>query len=69
MKTIDSRRRHIAAGLALAPLATSLSVFGQAAMPKTLTLLVPRTLVDPMMWWLVPLRPACLGFLVDRTLL
>lgn len=42
MNTIDSRRRHIAAGLALAPLATSLSVFGQAAMPKTLTLLVPQ---------------------------
>ncbi len=42
MNIIDSRRRHIAAGLALAPLATSLPVFAQAAMPKALTLLVPQ---------------------------
>jgi|LauGreDrversion4_2_1035121.scaffolds.fasta_scaffold32713_4 tripartite-type tricarboxylate transporter receptor subunit TctC len=42
MKLINSRRRHIAAGLVLAPLASSLSVFGQANMPKTLTLLVPQ---------------------------
>jgi tripartite-type tricarboxylate transporter receptor subunit TctC len=42
MNLINSRRRHIAAGLALAPLASSLSVFGQANMPKTLTLLVPQ---------------------------
>jgi len=42
MNLINSRRRHIAAGLALAPLASSLSVFGQVNMPKTLTLLVPQ---------------------------
>ena len=42
MNLINSRRRHIAAGLALAPQASSLSVFGQANMPKTLTLLVPQ---------------------------
>ncbi|MEY3468573.1 MAG: hypothetical protein RL203_667 [Pseudomonadota bacterium] len=41
MNLIISRRRHIAAGLALAPLASSMSVFGQANMAKTLTLLVP----------------------------
>lgn len=42
MNLINSRRRHIAAGLALAPLASALSVFGQVNMPKTLTLLVPQ---------------------------
>ncbi len=42
MHPIDSRRRSIAAGLALAPLAASLPAFGQAAMPRSITLLVPQ---------------------------
>jgi tripartite-type tricarboxylate transporter receptor subunit TctC len=42
MKLIDTRRRRIAAGLALMPLANSLPVFGQANLPKTLTLVVPQ---------------------------
>ncbi len=42
MNLIDSRRRRIAASLALAPLVASQQAFGQASLPKTITLLVPQ---------------------------
>jgi tripartite-type tricarboxylate transporter receptor subunit TctC len=42
MTPIDSLRRRIAAGLALAPLASSLPAFAQAQLPKSIVLLVPQ---------------------------
>ena len=42
MSHIELRRRRVAAGLALAPLAASLPAFGQASLPKSLVLLVPQ---------------------------
>ena len=42
MTHTDQRRRRIAAGLALAPLATSLPALGQGSLPKTIVPLVPQ---------------------------
>lgn len=42
MKPIDSRRRSVAAGLALVPIAASLPSRAQVAMPKSIVLLVPQ---------------------------
>lgn len=42
MSQTDLPRRRVAAGLALAPLATCLPALGQGSLPKSIVLLVPQ---------------------------